>query len=74
VIEPGRGGAYLALFSEIGIVLLVATLLGVGVGYFVDTRLGSLPLFVLIGFLVGAGVGARGVYVLVTRFLATFDD
>lgn len=74
MIEPGRGGAYLALFSEIGIVLLVATLLGVGVGYVVDTRLGSLPLFVLIGFLVGAGVGARGVYILVTRFLATFDD
>lgn len=74
MIEPGRGGAYLALFSEIGIVLLVATLLGVGVGYVVDTRLGSHPLFVLIGFLVGAGVGARGVYILVTRFLATFDD
>ena len=74
MIEPGRGGAYLALFSEIGLVLLVATLAGVGVGYFVDTQLGSLPIFVLIGFLVGGGVGARAVYVLVTRFLATFDD
>ena len=74
MIEPGRTGAYLALFSEIGIVLLVATLAGVGVGYFVDTRLGSLPIFVLTGFLVGAAAGARAVYVLVTRFLATFDD
>ena len=74
MIEPGRGGAYLALFSEIGIVLLVTTLAGVGVGYYVDTQLGSLPLFVIVGFLVGAAVGARAVYVLVTRFLATFDD
>jgi F0F1-type ATP synthase assembly protein I len=73
VIEPGRGGAYLALFSEIGIVLLVTTLAGVGVGYFVDTRLGSLPLFVVVGFLVGGAMGARAVYILVTRFLSTFD-
>lgn len=74
MIEPGRAGAYFALFSEIGLVLLISTLAGVGVGYFVDTRLGSLPLFVLIGFLIGAAVGARAVYALVTRFLATFDD
>jgi F0F1-type ATP synthase assembly protein I len=73
-MEPGKGGAYFALFSEIGLVLLVATLAGIGVGYFIDTRLGSLPIFVLIGFLIGAGVGARGVYRLVTRFLASFDD
>ena len=73
-MEPGKGGAYFALFSEIGLVLLVATLAGIGVGYFVDTRLGTLPIFVLIGFLIGAGVGARGVYKLVTRFLASFDD
>ena len=29
MIEPGRGWAYVALFSEIGISLLVTTLLGV---------------------------------------------
>jgi F0F1-type ATP synthase assembly protein I len=74
VIEPGRGGAYLALFSEIALVLLVTTLAGVGVGYFVDTRVGSLPLFVVVGFLTGAAMGARAVYVLVTRFLATLDS
>ena len=74
MIEPGRGGAYLALFSEIGLVLLIATLAGVGAGYFIDTRLGSLPVFVLIGFLVGAAAGARAIHVLITRFLATFDD
>jgi len=74
MIEPGRAGAYLALFSEIGLVLLVSTLAGVGVGYFIDTRLNTLPLFVVTGFLLGAAVGARAIYVLITRFLATFDD
>ena len=53
MIEPGRGGAYAILFSEIGFTLLVTTLVGVGVGYWADTRLGTIPIFVLIGFFVG---------------------
>jgi len=69
VIEPGRGFAYAALFSEIGLSLLVTTLVGVGLGYWVDTQLGSLPVFVIIGFLIGAGSGAVLIYRLVTRFL-----
>lgn len=72
--EPVRAWAYFALFSEIGIVLLITTLAGVGVGYWIDTRLDTVPIFVLIGFLIGAAVGARAVWVLVTRFLARFDD
>jgi ATP synthase protein I len=71
VIEPGRGFAYAALFSEIGLSLLVTTLVGVGLGYWVDTQLGSLPVFVLIGFLIGAGSGTVLIYRLVTRFLKT---
>lgn len=71
MIEPGRGLAYLALFSEIGISLLVTTLVGVLTGYWVDTQLGSLPIFVLVGFLIGAGSGTVLIYRLVTRFLST---
>ena len=71
MIEPGRGLAYLALFSEIGISLLVTTLVGVLAGYWVDTQLGSLPIFVLVGFLIGAGSGTVLIYRLVTRFLKT---
>ncbi|HEX8024913.1 MAG TPA: AtpZ/AtpI family protein [Candidatus Limnocylindrales bacterium] len=71
MIEPGRGWAYAALFSEIGISLLVTTLAGVLAGYWVDTQLGSLPIFVLVGFLIGAGSGTVLIYRLVTRFLAT---
>ena len=66
-------GAYLALFSEVGMVLLVTTLAGVAAGYWADQRLGTLPIFVLVGFFVGAGIGTFGIYRLVTRFLKRFD-
>jgi ATP synthase protein I len=66
-------GAYLALFSEIGIVLLVTTLAGVAGGYWLDQRLGTLPVFVLVGFLGGAGVGAVGIWRMISRFLKRFD-
>ena len=65
-------GAYFALFSEIGMVLLVTTLVGVAAGYWVDQRLGTLPVFVLVGFLAGAGTGTVGIYRLVTRFLKRY--
>jgi ATP synthase protein I len=72
--EPVRAGAYLALFSEIGFVLLVTTLVGVLGGYWVDKQLGSLPLFVLVGLFAGLGMGAVSVKRLIDRFLASFDD
>jgi ATP synthase protein I len=74
MIEPGRAGGYLALFSEIGLILLATTLIGVLVGYWIDKQLGSLPLFVLAGLMVGLGAGAIGVKRLIDRFLASFDD
>jgi ATP synthase protein I len=71
MIEPGRGWAYAALFSEIGISLLVTTLIGVLVGYWADGQLGTLPIFLLIGFFAGAGAGTLMIYRLVTNFLKT---
>ena len=71
MIEPGRGLAYLALFSEIGITLLVTTLIGVLVGRWADGQLGTLPIFVIVGFLAGAGAGTLMIYRLVSRFLKT---
>ncbi len=73
MIEPGKGGAYLALFSEIGLVLLVTTLVGTLAGYWLDKQVGTLPVFVLVGLLGGASIGARAAYRLITRFLARFD-
>lgn len=72
--EPFRAGAYFALFSEIGLILLVTTLVGVLGGYWVDNQLRSLPVFVLVGLFVGLGMGAVGVKRLIDRFLASFDD
>ncbi len=71
MIEPGRGWAYAALFSEIGISLLVTTLIGVLVGRWADGQLGTLPVFVIVGFLAGAGAGTVMIYRLVSRFLKT---
>ena len=73
MIEPGRAGAYIALFSEIGIVLLVTTLVGVLIGYWADGQLGTLPIFVIVGFLAGAGSGTVMIYRLVSRFLRTIE-
>jgi ATP synthase protein I len=73
MIEPGRGGAYLVLFSEIGLSLLVTTLVGVGIGYWADTQLGTIPIFVLVGFFVGAGAGTLMIYRLVMRFLKSME-
>jgi Putative F0F1-ATPase subunit (ATPase_gene1). len=73
MIEPGRGWAYAALFSEIGISLLVTTLIGVLVGYWADGQFGTLPVFVLVGFLVGAGAGTAMIYRLVSKFLRTIE-
>ena len=73
MIEPGQAGAYLALFSEIGIVLLVTTLLGALAGNWLDNQLKTVPLLTIAGFLAGAGLGARAMYRMISRFLARFD-
>ena len=74
MIEPGRMGAYLALFSEIGFILLLTTLAGVGLGYWADRQLGTTPLLVLVGLFAGLGLGARAVWILIERFLAASDQ
>ncbi len=73
MIEPGRSWAYLALFGEMGFALLVLTLIGALVGRWVDEQLGTLPIFVICGFLAGAAAGARIMYQLMNRFLARIE-
>ena len=72
--ESETGLGYLVLFTEIGFTLLVTTLLGALAGYWLDGRLGTAPIFGLLGFLAGAGIGTYGIYKLVTRFLARLED
>jgi len=73
VNDFGRASAYFALFSEIAIVLLVTTLLGVLSGYWLDQRLGTLPILAVAGMLAGFGLGGVGVYRLIVRFLAKIE-
>jgi len=74
MIEPGRGAAYAVLFSEIGISLLVTTLVGVLAGHWIDEQLKmTIPVFVIVGFFLGAGSGTVMIYRLVSRFLETLE-
>jgi F0F1-type ATP synthase assembly protein I len=74
MIEPGKAGAYLALFSEIGAVLLVTTLVGSLAGHWVDEQVGISPVALLIGALGGFGTGWVVAYRIINRFLARFED
>jgi ATP synthase protein I len=73
MIEPGQAGAYLALFSEIGFIILVTTLAGALGGHWIDGQLHTSPLFIVVGLLAGLAIGAQAVYRLIQRFLARFD-
>jgi F0F1-type ATP synthase assembly protein I len=75
VIEPGKTGAYLALFSEIGLILFVLTLGGALGGHWLDEQVGfRFPVFLLTGLLLGMAAGAVAIRRLINRFLATFKD
>jgi F0F1-type ATP synthase assembly protein I len=72
--DPVKSSGYIALFSEIGFVLLFTVLAGTLAGYWLDQHLGTIPVFVLVGFAVGAGSGAIGCWRLMSRFLQKLDD
>ena len=44
----GKSSGYIALFSEIGFVLLLTVLAGTLAGYWLDQRLGTIPILSLI--------------------------
>jgi F0F1-type ATP synthase assembly protein I len=69
-----RALAYFALFTEIGFALFVLTLGGALGGHWLDQQLGTSPIFVILGFLVGAGLGGVVDYRLVSRFLKKLDS
>jgi F0F1-type ATP synthase assembly protein I len=72
--DPGKASGYIALFSEIGFILLFTVLAGILAGYWLDQRLGTIPVFVLVGFAIGTISGAIGCWRLMTRFLERLDE
>lgn len=67
-------GAYLALFSQIGISLLVTNLGGALLGHWIDGQLKSEPVFLVLGFIGGFTAGAVVAARLVQRTLRHFDE
>jgi len=70
----GKSSGYIALFSEIAFVLFLTVLAGTLAGYWLDQRLGTIPIFVLVGFAIGSTSGAIGCWRLMARFLKQLDD
>ncbi len=66
--------SYLALFTEIGFVLFVTTLGLALAGRWLDEQLGTSPIFVIAGFLLGALLGAVANWRLISRFLEKQKD
>lgn len=67
-------GAYLALFSQIGISLLITNLGGALLGHWLDGQLNSEPIFLILGFIGGFSAGAVIAARLVQRTLRQFDE
>jgi F0F1-type ATP synthase assembly protein I len=70
----GRAGAYFALFSQVGLILLVTNLGGVLLGYWADEQMGTVPFLTLAGLLIGLAVGWTAVFRLIRRYLASADE
>jgi predicted F0F1-ATPase subunit len=63
--EPNDWTA-LALLGQVGLMIVVPMLLGVGLGLFVDRQFHTTPIATLIGLLLGLAAGVYGVYRLVS--------
>ena len=70
----GKASGYLALFSEIGLVLFVTTLGGALAGRWLDQQLGTYPFILVAGFVLGVLLGAVADWRLVDRFLEDMKD
>jgi ATP synthase protein I len=59
--RPGAVAGQLALVLELPFALIIATLLGGGIGYFLDRWLHTKPALLLVGGALGAALGLRDV-------------
>lgn len=68
-MKPGKNEEnawdLLARYGSLGLELVVAVLIGAGGGYWLDQKLGTLPLFLLIGFVLGSAAGFLNIFRLI---------
>lgn len=70
----GKSFQYFALFSEIGLILFVTTMGGLLLGHWLDQQLGTNPVLVISGFVLGIAIGATANWRILGRFLRNIDD
>jgi ATP synthase protein I len=72
----GDQGAWKALgeLSSIGLVLVVATIIGLAGGYYADRLLGTSPWLLLVGLVLGIAAGFVNLFRSVTRADRELDD
>ncbi len=56
-------------FAELGSMNAVALLAGFGLGWLADANLGTTPIFIFVGLLVGAACGVYATYRRIRRYL-----
>lgn len=67
-MDPNIGKG-LSLGYRIGTELVVATLIGAGLGYLLDRWLGTNPWFLIAGVLIGTVAGFLNVYRIISRIM-----
>jgi F0F1-type ATP synthase assembly protein I len=56
-------------FAQLGSMNAVSLLAGFGLGWLVDANLGTTPIFIFVGLLVGAACGVYATYRRIRRYL-----
>ncbi len=56
-------------FAQLGMMNAASLLVGFGIGWLVDTRLDTIPIFIFVGLLSGAGCGVYATYRQIRRYL-----
>lgn len=73
---PGEQNAWKALgeLSTIGLTLVIATVIGLAAGYYLDRWLGTSPWLTLIGLVLGIAAGFVNLFRSVKRAERNIDD
>lgn len=69
--EDKNGGGTLrglAMLATMGIAMVVATFIGLGIGIWLDKTFGTKPWFTLIFLLLGIAAGFRNIYEMAKRY------